>query len=1016
MNLTLGTNRGDRLNAVNNYTGNVIYTGDAIGGTDFVYGGAFVNDTIVASGKGTKFLYGMGGSDTYIIDINQIDSPITIIDPSGLNDNILLKGVSNVNDLSIQENTDFYYIDFGKNRSIYVKKTRDWFQPKIKLHDMNNNSRDFTVSSFSRLSIRSNGMMTSETSQAGYTLKSLRLSGQVNVKVYDQQGVLLGEYDNSGNEVQTADYGYFYPVNTGDQKYMDIDLINGDYILKVTSAGSIDYTVYDPEAKGTICYEKKGINLSDGTTLVINSNFLSSENKFALENGQTVTPITGTEYVSVQQININKNQIALKAGLSTTAAATVSPQNVVSGAVAWSIIQPDENSVVAGVATNEDGSATVTGFSAGSATLRATAQDGSGVYSEIPITITQDSAPLYSAIDVSGAAYLSGAWTQTSQVTVTAAMPNGYDELYISDGNKYLMENSITVSDPGQHDISFYAKNSSTGEITATGTVHVNIDHGSPVIEGVTQDGEYYIDRLVRVTDDGLASVMINGSTAYTAEELVNGKWFTQPGSYTITATDYCGGVTELSFVINALPDSSSLSRTDLPMIQSVRTEFESRKYELPPERRDILELDISALEQVLVPLDTSGMTEAAPTISPSGGTFTNSQTVGIGNIAAGLAAYYTLDGSTPTVSSTVYSAPFTLTASATVTAAVYDGSTGLWSSPASAIFTINTPSGGGGGGGGGTPAPSAPAAPTISPSGGTFTINGATITLPANAVAADIKVTVEKVTDTTSLPMAANNKLVSDVFELTKDKADNFDKSVTITLPFDPSKVDTAKYDLGIFWLNTETNQWVKLDNVKVDLAAGKVSGNVIHFTKFAVLATAKASETVTFKDIIGHWAQDNINQLVTLGTITGYPDATFKPDNQITRAEFATVLVKAYKLHQQGGKVFGDTANHWAKGYVATAAASGIVSGYNPTTFGPDDPITREQMAVMIVRAAKLQAASNGKSFNDSEQISSWAKSAVTAASANNIIGGYPGNTFKPKDNATRAEAVTVIIKALK
>lgn len=329
--------------------------------------------------------------------------------------------------------------------------------------------------------------------------------------------------------------------------------------------------------------------------------------------------------------------------------------------------------------------------------------------------------------------------------------------------------------------------------------------------------------------------------------------------------------------------------------------------------------------------------------------------------------------------------------------------------------FTVQYSGGNGGGGGsGGTPASNTTT--VTAANGGTFTINGATINLPANAVAADIKVTVEKVTNTTSLPMVANNKLISDVFEITKDKAGNFDKPVTITLPFDPSKVDTAKYDLGIFWFNTETNQWVKLDNVKVDLAAGKVSGDVIHFTKFAVLATEKASETVTFKDIVGHWAQDNINQLVTLGAITGYPDGTFKPDNQITRAEFATILVKAYKLQQQGGKVFGDTANHWAKGYVATAAASGIVSGYNATTFGPDDPITREQMAVMIVRAAKLQAASNGKNFDDSEQISSWAKSAVAAASANNIIGGYPDNTFKPKNNATRAEAVTVIVKALK
>ncbi|MDF9407889.1 S-layer homology domain-containing protein [Pelotomaculum isophthalicicum JI] len=139
----------------------------------------------------------------------------------------------------------------------------------------------------------------------------------------------------------------------------------------------------------------------------------------------------------------------------------------------------------------------------------------------------------------------------------------------------------------------------------------------------------------------------------------------------------------------------------------------------------------------------------------------------------------------------------------------------------------------------------------------------------------------------------------------------------------------------------------------MSVDLSAGKVSGDVTHFTKFAVLATEKVVSKATLTDIAGHWAKDNINKLVALGAISGYPDGTFKPDNQITRAEFATVLVKAFKLQQQSGKVFGDTAGHWAKDYVATAAANGVVNGYDATTFGPDDPVTREQIAAMIVRA---------------------------------------------------------------
>ncbi len=167
--------------------------------------------------------------------------------------------------------------------------------------------------------------------------------------------------------------------------------------------------------------------------------------------------------------------------------------------------------------------------------------------------------------------------------------------------------------------------------------------------------------------------------------------------------------------------------------------------------------------------------------------------------------------------------------------------------------------------------------------------------------------------------------------------------------------------------------------------------------------------------KDVSGHWAETSINKLVNAGAISGYPDGTFKPDSSITRAEFATVLVKAFNLEPRNGKVFSDTSGHWAENSIRTATAHGIVSGYNASNFGPNDIITREQMAVMIIIAANLTNDEEGKTFADGPQISEWAKKAVGIASSKGIITGYPDNTFKPKANATRAEAVTVIVKAL-
>ena len=168
--------------------------------------------------------------------------------------------------------------------------------------------------------------------------------------------------------------------------------------------------------------------------------------------------------------------------------------------------------------------------------------------------------------------------------------------------------------------------------------------------------------------------------------------------------------------------------------------------------------------------------------------------------------------------------------------------------------------------------------------------------------------------------------------------------------------------------------------------------------------------------QDVIGHWAQDYIRELMERQAVSGYPDGTFRPNANITRAEFATILVKALNLQPRAGKVFNDTVNHWAKDVISTAHAHGIINGYDDNTFGPDDYITREQMAVMIARAAGLYNAAAGTQFADSNTFSEWAVNAIAAISEKGIITGYPDGTFKPKNYATRAEAATVITKILK
>jgi DMSO/TMAO reductase YedYZ molybdopterin-dependent catalytic subunit len=166
---------------------------------------------------------------------------------------------------------------------------------------------------------------------------------------------------------------------------------------------------------------------------------------------------------------------------------------------------------------------------------------------------------------------------------------------------------------------------------------------------------------------------------------------------------------------------------------------------------------------------------------------------------------------------------------------------------------------------------------------------------------------------------------------------------------------------------------------------------------------------------DIAGHWAENNIKKLFDLGIVTGRPDGSYRPDDNITRAEFASVLVKALKLEGEKGIVFSDTVAHWAKDIVALAAEHGIVSGYDEDTFGPNDLVNREQMAAMVVRGTELAAVEETFPFGDRADFSDWAEEAISEAAAAGIISGYPNGNFGPQDHATKAQAATVVANLL-
>ncbi|MBM7867469.1 leucine-rich repeat protein [Heliobacterium gestii] len=370
------------------------------------------------------------------------------------------------------------------------------------------------------------------------------------------------------------------------------------------------------------------------------------------------------------------------------------------------------------------------------------------------------------------------------------------------------------------------------------------------------------------------------------------------------------------------------------------------------------------------------------------------------------------------TVSNAVYSQEVTLNIGNNVLPIVVTAQDGI-SQKTYTLTLTRSPKSGGGGGHSSSPSPTAASesSKTVSSHASATVSYGdlAGVEIPAGAVAETVQIRIIQVDAPSLIP--ADNNLVSAIFEFLKDTEGKFEKPVIITLKFDPSAIGKEQTP-AICYYDEKEKTWVAVGGT-VD--GDRISVAVDHFTKFAVLATtvkpapAVESPGGAIADIANHWAKESIEALLAKKAISGYPDGDFRPDNRITRAEFAAIIVKAFHLQQKSGKSFNDTADHWANPFVTTANADGILNGYDNDCFGPDEPITREQMAVMVVKAAKLQAATDPARFADDGKISSWAKNSINTAVKNNLISGYPDGAFQPQGNATRAEAAALIVKAL-
>ncbi|WP_445667819.1 S-layer homology domain-containing protein [Paenibacillus sp. FSL H8-0122] len=196
----------------------------------------------------------------------------------------------------------------------------------------------------------------------------------------------------------------------------------------------------------------------------------------------------------------------------------------------------------------------------------------------------------------------------------------------------------------------------------------------------------------------------------------------------------------------------------------------------------------------------------------------------------------------------------------------------------------------------------------------------------------------------------------------------------------------------------------------------SGVVSREAVYKTVTEAIAATK-NQSISFKDTADHWGSSTIATAVKLQIISGYADGSFRPDAPVTRAEFSAMIARSFGLGTtSAASKFGDTASNWAAGYIGVLADKGIVTGYSDGSFKPGATITRAEMVTIIGRVLDLGVLQTGTpvSFKDVSS-SYWAADAIRQAASANLVKGISASAFAPKNQATRAEAVAVIIRAM-
>ena len=196
-----------------------------------------------------------------------------------------------------------------------------------------------------------------------------------------------------------------------------------------------------------------------------------------------------------------------------------------------------------------------------------------------------------------------------------------------------------------------------------------------------------------------------------------------------------------------------------------------------------------------------------------------------------------------------------------------------------------------------------------------------------------------------------------------------------------------------------------------------GKISAVIEESGTYVALEFNKSFEDVS-KD---HWAYEAISLMSMRLVAQGVNETHFAPNQNITRSEFVALIARALGLSASNQETpFKDVAaTSWYANEVAIAYQLGLINGKSETEFAPDNRISSEEMAVILLRAylyaTGIEVSGSQSNFVDDELISSWAKADIAAAYELRLIEGRGNNKFAPLEKLTRAEAIQAILNVL-